>query len=139
MGSDLNVLSRRIICFLVLAGRAAEVQTRLHQSFPGQTARAGAKDTREEGAGTFGRPAVESCSQAEESPQGPIHLVERYMPASTPPHVSHPLYCPLSHCSCSGCLPREQSHTHRHKTKSNGGLVSASVRCFSRLMQIFLH
>lgn len=83
--SDLNVLSRRIICFLVLAGCAAEVQTRLHQPFPGQSARAGAKDTGEEGAGAFGRPAVESCSPAEESPRGPIYLAQRYMPAAPPP------------------------------------------------------
>lgn len=144
VGSDLNVLSRRIICFLVLTGCAAEVQTRLHQSFPGQSARAGAKDTGEEGAGAFGRPAVESCSPAEESPQGPIYLAQRYMPVALPPPPPPPrlssTVLPIVPLQLQWMFATWTiTHTHRHKTKSNGGLVSASVCCFSRLMQIFLH
>lgn len=87
--------------FMVLAGSTAEVQTRLHQSFPGQSARAGAKGTGEEG------PTVGCCSQAEESPQRPVHLSDRYC-AKSHPHLSHSLYYSLSLYSCSGCLPHDK-------------------------------
>ena len=73
----LTVLSRRAACFLFLAGCTAEVPARLHQSLPGQTERAGAKGTGEEGAGRLGGPAVGRRSQAEESPRRPGHLSER--------------------------------------------------------------
>lgn len=98
VGVGLKCFVKERNIFLVLAGSTAEIQTRLHQPFPGQSARAGAKGTREEG------PAVACCSHAEESPQRPIHFSERYC-ASSHSHLSHPLYYSLSLCSCSGCLP----------------------------------
>lgn len=113
-GLVLNVFVEMSNMFLLLAGRTAEVQTGLHQPFPGQSARAGAKGTGEEGAGGL---CGSCCSRPEESPKCPVYLSERYC-ASSHSHLSHPLY-PLSHCSCSGCLPHDQSHKCRHRTKGD--------------------
>lgn len=77
--------------FLVLAGSTAEVQTRLHQSFAGQSARTGAEDTGEKETGECDRPTVRCCCQAEERPQCPVYLSERYC-ARSHPYLSHPLY-----------------------------------------------
>ncbi|KAG7228055.1 hypothetical protein INR49_005677 [Caranx melampygus] len=64
-------------------GGTAEIQTRLHQPFPRQSARAGAKGRRKEAAGTVSRPTVTYCPQAgEASPQRPPYLSE-----STPAQV----------------------------------------------------
>lgn len=111
---------KRAICFWFLAGGAAEVQARLHQPFPGQAARAGAKDAGEEAAGGLGKPSVRRCSPAEESPQCPVYLSQRYR-ASSHPHLPHALCCTLSPCSCSGRLPHDQSHIYRHRTNSKEG------------------
>lgn len=140
-GLGLNILSRGAICFWFLAGCTAEIQTRLHQSFPGQSARAGAKGTGEEGAGGFVRPTVGCCCQAEESPQCLVYLSEWYC-ASSPLHLSHPLSCPLSLCSCNGCLPHDQSHKYRHRTArgvvySQYVLVHTNMSGFNLLLIFF--
>lgn len=124
--------------FLVLAGSAAEVQTRLHQSFPVQSARAGAKEMGEEGAGGFSRPTVRCCSQAEEaeeSPQCPACPCQWYC-ASSHPHLSHQLYCQLSHCSCSGCLPRPVTHTDTEQ-RARGIVSNHNVLFFKAYTDIF--
>lgn len=92
---------------LVLAGSTAEVQTRLHQSFPVPSAGAGAKEAGEEGAGRLGKPQIRRCSQAEDGPQRPVDPSRRYR-ASSHPHLSHQLHCQLSHCSCRGSLPHTE-------------------------------
>ena len=122
---------------LVLAGGASEVQTGLHQSFPGPAARAGAEDAGEEGAGGHGGHAVgPRCSQAQESPQRPGYLSERYC-AGSHPHLSQPLCCPLSQCSCGGCLPHDHTHTHTQNKKQDGQFL-ANICCFLRVIPVFL-
>lgn len=130
--SGLSVMSRRAMCFWLLAGRTAEVQARLHHPFPGQTARAGAKGTGEEGSGGFGRAAVECCCQAEESPRWPGSLSKRYRATS---HLSR-----TAHCSTAAAVAVcHITITHiQTQNTGRGGWFSASVCCFSRLRPIFL-
>ena len=121
---------------LVLAGGASEVQTGLHQSFPGPAARAGAEDAGEEGAGGHGGHAVgPRCSQAQESPQRPHYLSERYC-ASSHPHLSQPLCCPLSQCSCGGCWPHDQTHTHTEQ-KARRAVFSQYMLFFEGYTSVF--
>lgn len=134
----LQCFVRRNNMFLVLAGSAAEVQTRLHQSFPVQSARAGAKEMGEEGAGGFSRPTVRCCSQAEEaeeSPQCQAYPSQWYC-ASSHPHLAHQLYCQLSHCSCSGCLPRPVTHTDTEQ-RARGIVSNHNVLFFKAYTDIF--
>lgn len=88
----LTCFVRKSNIFLVLAECTAEVQTGLHQSLPGKTARAGTTGAGEEGAGRFWGPSVRRCCRAEESPQWPLYLSERYSTTLTS-FISCTAYC----------------------------------------------
>lgn len=120
--------------FLFLAGSTAEVQTRLHQSFPGQTARAGEEGPGEEGSGRFSTAAVGCCCQAEESPRCPLYLSEWYRASSSHPHLSHTAHCPVAAAVafCHIIITHIQT-----QNKEQGGSFSASMCCFSKLRPIF--
>lgn len=108
-----------------LAGRAAEVQARLHRPFPEQTARAGAKGPGEEGPGPFGGPAAGRRRRAEESPQCSGNLSDRYGASS---HLSHAAHCPVA--AAVAVCHIIITHTYRQRTKSERGGGEGSLAQF---------
>lgn len=136
-GLGLNILSRRAICFWFW-------QEALQQSRPGFISRSQGRVRELE------RRAQERKELADSvDPQSDAALRQRraysgwstslngIVPAATLTSL-YPLWCPLSHCSCSGCLPHDQSHTYRHRTKRRGDSFQPVCVVFSRLIPIFL-